>query len=165
MAIKGEPIYLDNAGKAMTGVPAGRVFKAPWRSAGNALQQGIYERLIAGGINVWDGNNAKPEYPFVVIGEDLSSGVMTKQTIGYDHNVTLNLWNDEAGSFELKSYNSRIIDLLINDRNWVQLPDDYLIIYKRLDHYRAIPSDNGATNIARSMLYLDFRTIDEITCF
>lgn len=142
----------------LKGKPVGRKLM-DGRNAENSLQQSIVEILMADGIEVFDGNNRKPNPPYVVIGEALTSGNNTKDTIGYDHNITLNVWSNESGSMETKYVTSRIIDLLINNGN-IPLSDGYCVIKPRLDHVRYLPADNSATNIQRAMVYLDFRTKD-----
>lgn len=129
----------------------------------NALQEAIITQLAKFGINYFDGNSRKPEYPYVVIGEELTSSNNTKTSRGYYHNVTLNLWSDEAGSLEVKGLTNIIVDMLTTEP--FPMPKGHVLRYQRLDHFRVIPADNSATNIARSTIYLDFKTEDFTRCF
>ena len=131
------------------------------RSSSVALQRAIVKEIRAQGINVWDGTNKFPEYPFIKIGEELTSGrTISKDAIGKMHNLTLHIWSDYDSSFEVKSLADFLVDLLINSP--LNLEDGFCIGEKSLDHVRYTEAANGTYKNERAYLFLDFEVIDSM---
>lgn len=129
------------------------------RSSSVALQRAVVKEIRAQGINIWDGVNKKPEYPFIKIGEELTSGrTISKDAIGKMHNLTLHIWSDYDSSFEVKNLTDFLVDLLINSP--LQLEEGFCIGKKELDHVRYTEAANGTYKNERAYLFLDFEVID-----
>lgn len=146
---------------AIIGKPIGRKV-IDYGGTSNALQEAVKLKLENALIKCFDGNNRKPVYPFVILGEVLNSPFNSKGIRGTYANMTLNLWSDEAGSLEAKGLTDMIIDLLTYAP--LQLRSGYKVVTSKLDHARIIPADNSATNISRSMIYLDFVIVETGEC-
>lgn len=141
--------------------PIERPTRTPFqfRSASVALQKAIYQMCKAQGIKVWDGTNRKPDYPFVKIGEELTSGA----EISKDHsvrnvNLTLHIWSDFPDTAEVKALGDFLIDLIVYSP--FQLEQGYCLGSRRLDHVRYTEASNGMDKGSRGYLFLDVQVID-----
>lgn len=129
------------------------------RSSSIALQRALVKEIRAQGLNVWDGVNRMPEYPFIKIGEELTSGRrISKDSNGKMHNLTLHIWSDYPSSFEVKGITDFLVDLLINSP--IQLEDGFCVGKRSLDHVRYTEASNGTYKNERAYLFLDFEVID-----
>lgn len=132
-----------------------------FRSASVELQKAIYEVCRSQNINIWDGTNRKPSYPFVKLGEELTSGgEMSKDHSVRNVNLTLHIWSDFPDTQEVKSLGDFLIDLLIYSP--LYLDQGYCVGSRKLDHVRYTEASNGVTKGSRGYLFLDVQVIDSL---
>lgn len=132
-----------------------------YRSSNNSLQKAIGKRIKELGINVHDGYSNAPKYPYVKLGDELSSErLMSKETYGEFHNITLYIWSDFPTTMEVKAIGSAIIDVLINSP--LPLDDGFCVTDQTLDHSNYVEADQASQNISRGFLYLDFEVADSL---
>lgn len=138
------------------------------RSSSVSLQRGIVKAIRKAGqdipeqrLGIWDGTNSKPEYPFIKIGEELTSGnLVSKDATGKTHNLTLHIWSDYTSSYETKMIADYLVDLLVNSP--IELADGFCISKASLDHTRYTEASNGTSKIYRAYLFLDFDVTDTL---
>lgn len=134
------------------------------RSSSIELQKAIVLAVENSGteLRIWDGTNRKPAYPFVKIGEELTSGTtMSKDSTGKTHNLTLHIWSDYPDTSEVKQVGDFLVGLLIDSP--ISLANGFCISSKRLDHVRYTEAANGYTKESRGYLFLDFVVSDSWT--
>lgn len=134
------------------------------RSSSIELQKAIVKAVETSGASlaIWDGVNRKPDYPFVKIGEELTSGTtISKDTTGKTHNLTLHIWSDFPDTSEVKQVGDFLIGLLIDSP--LGLDNGFCISSKRLDHVRYTEAANGYSKESRGYLFLDFVVSDSWT--
>ena len=129
------------------------------RSASVEAQKAIYKAIKEAGINVWDGTNRKPSYPFVKLGEELTSGsTISKDSTGRNLNLTLHIWSDFPDTAEVKSLGDFLIERLIYSP--LYLENGFCVGNRSLDHVRYTEASNGMNKGSRGYLFLDFQVID-----
>lgn len=132
-----------------------------FRSASVALQTAIYKACTAQGINTWDGTSRKPSYPFVKLGEELTSGgELSKDHTIRNINLTLHIWSDFPDTAEVKALGDFLIDLIIYSP--LHLEEGYCIGSRSLDHVRYTEASNGVNKGSRGYLFLDIQVIDSL---
>ena len=129
------------------------------RSSSISLQRAIVKAIRNEGINIWDGTNKKPDFPFIKIGEELTSGLaVSKDAVGKTHNLTLHIWSDYKSSMETKALSDFLVDLLVNSP--LELEGGFCMTEASLDHVRYTEASNGTRKIFRGYLFLDFQVVD-----
>lgn len=136
------------------------------RSSSVSLQRAIVKAVrgikdVEGNsiIGIWDGTNQKPSYPFIKIGEELTSGLaVSKDAVGKTHNLTLHIWSDYTSSYETKMIADYLVDLLVNSP--LIIGDGFCVNSAKLDHVRYTEASNGTSKIYRAYLFLDFEVVD-----
>lgn len=135
------------------------------RSSSISLQKAIVESVreaVGDQIGIWDGTNRKPSYPFIKIGEELTSGTtISKDTTAKNHNLTLHIWSDMPDTSEVKQVGDFLIGLLIDSP--LLLEDGFCISSKGLDHVRYTEASSGVDKESRGYLFLDFTVADSWT--
>lgn len=135
------------------------------RSSSMSLQTAIVKAVhdsVGTQIGIWDGTMRKPSYPFVKIGEELTSGsIMSKDTVTKNHNLTLHIWSDRADTSEVKQIGDFLVGLLIDSP--LLLEDGFCITSSGLDHVRYTEASTGVVKESRGYLFLDFTVTDSLT--
>ena len=131
------------------------------RSSSVSLQRAIVKAVRGEGLNVWDGTNQAPEYPFIKIGEELSSGLsVSKDAVGKTHNLTIHIWSDYPSSMETKMISDFLVDLLVHSS--LEIGDGFCLSEASLDHVRYSEASNGTRKLYRAYLFLDFEVVDTL---
>lgn len=82
------------------------------------IQSLIYSTLTSNlNIPVYDNVLEGTPFPYVTIGEDIGSDFSTKESLGSDIVVRINVWSAYPGMKEAKEIIDQIIDILVSSLN------------------------------------------------
>jgi len=125
-------------------------------SPDNALQKGIYDKLIAnsaltttlGGTKVYDHVPQGTSAPYVVIGDDTLSEDDTKSNNRWDCTITIHCWDfEKSGRKSVKTILSNIFDALHKQESSITVSGFSLVeIHREFQETFQDPSEEGASD-------------------
>lgn len=119
----------------------------------NELQKAIFTKLSQGAYPVYDYLPANPEYPHIVIGEEVAIDVSTKTHDRTSHLVTIHCWSKYRGSLEVKEINNFVVDSLTESE---LVMTGFSLDNAQIDMVQVFKENDGGNLIFHGVVQLNF---------